>query len=102
MVKDVNPKEAQELMKGVAVVVDVRTAGEHRSENLGEELNLDIYQDFHDRIQELDKEKTYLVYCRTGSRSYHAARIMEELGFRDVYNLKGGIKGWKSSGYSTA
>ncbi len=44
-------------------------------------------------------EKTYLVYCQSGTRSARAAQIMSELGFTKVYNMRGGIAKWKDAGY---
>ena len=45
--------------------------------------------DLRDRLDELDKSKKYLVYCRTGLRSYIACRILIQNGF-DVQNITGG------------
>jgi len=47
----------------------------------------------------LDKNKTYLIYCRTGHRSGIAKSIFKQLGFREVENMVGGINRWKEEGY---
>jgi rhodanese-related sulfurtransferase len=62
-------------------------------------MNLDFYApDFREWLAQLDREKTYLVYCRTGHRSGETVNFMKELGFRRVYDLQGGILAWQSAG----
>ena len=60
-------------------------------------LNIDIHkgQGFIYKLEELDKTKTYYVYCRSGARSGQACKIMSELGFEKAYNLVGGILAWQ-------
>jgi len=52
-------------------------------------------------LNNLDKNKTYLIYCRSGARSGSALDIMAELNFREVYNILGGINQWKAEGFPT-
>jgi rhodanese-related sulfurtransferase len=55
-------------------------------------MNYDVMRpDFKQRVANLDPAKTYFVYCQSGRRSAKACRIMTELGFQKVVNLKGGI-----------
>jgi len=42
----------------------------------------------------IDKNKEIFVYCHSGARSYNACKILEQLGFKTVYNLIGGISEW--------
>jgi rhodanese-related sulfurtransferase len=46
------------------------------------------------QIKNLPKDKTYLIYCRSGNRSAQACEIMGEEGFENVKNLSGGIMRW--------
>ena len=46
-----------------------------------------------------DKNKNYLVYCRSGNRSGSSLEIMEELGFKEAYHISGGLSEWKSEGF---
>ena len=80
-----------------AVVLDVRTEGEFDEGNIPNAINIDIYkgQGFIYKLEELDKSKTYYVYCRSGARSGQACKIMNELGFEKAYNLVGGILAWE-------
>jgi rhodanese-related sulfurtransferase len=43
---------------------------------------------------ELDPGAEIVFQCHTGVRSYHAARYLQRLGFKSVYNLRGGIEAW--------
>lgn len=76
------------------VIVDVRTSGEFKTGHIEGALNIDVsLPNFKEEIDQLDKNKKYLVYCRSGNRSKFAGRIMEGLGFKEVYDLDGGIVG---------
>ncbi|MBK6680080.1 MAG: rhodanese-like domain-containing protein [Ignavibacteriales bacterium] len=79
-----------------AVLIDVRTPEENNEKRLPNSINLDIYApDFHAEILKLDKTKSYYLYCRSGSRSFHAGLFMSQNGFKKIYNLDCGILGWK-------
>ncbi len=77
-------------------ILDVRTPGEIAEGVIsGATLFLDYQSaDFETQLESLDKEKTYLVYCRSGNRSGKAAAMMEGKGFKKIYNLDGGVSGW--------
>ncbi|MCY7363242.1 MAG: rhodanese-like domain-containing protein [Ignavibacteria bacterium] len=83
-------------------ILDVRTAAECDSGYIEGALNIDFYNtDFKNLLSKLDKNKTYLVYCRVGRRSGLTCNTLNELGFTKLYNLKGGIKEWRAAGFST-
>ena len=97
-----NDIEIDEFKKKMAsekyVLVDVRTVEEFTDGHIEGALNIDYFSaTFSDEISKLGLEKSALVYCRSGNRSGKAMKIMKELGFKEVYNLEGGIKGWISS-----
>ena len=79
-----------------AVVLDVRTDAEVAEGIIENAIHLDIYkgQEFINDIEDLDKSKSYYVYCRSGNRSGQACQIMEQLGFQNAYNLEGGMLEW--------
>ena len=78
-----------------AVVLDVRTPEEFAEGNIEGAINIDFKApDFEQKIGELDKNKTYLVYCLSGIRSKKAADRMSELGFESLYVLNGGYSAW--------
>ena len=85
---------------GAATILDVRTPTEFERERLRDAVNLDVSQGvFGDRVARFDRQKTYLVYCQSGTRSARAAQTMSELGFTKVYTMRGGIAKWKDAGY---
>lgn len=78
-----------------AVIIDVRTKAEYFNIRIPNSVLIDIYtRDFSERVDKLDREKSYLIYCRSGRRSRKAANKMSKMGFRKIYNLTGGITGW--------
>lgn len=81
------------------VVLDVRTPAEFAAGHLPNAVNVDVESpDFASRIATLDKEASYAVYCRSGSRSGVAVEQMVDEGFTDVQHLAGGIVDWQSKG----
>jgi rhodanese-related sulfurtransferase len=80
-----------------AVILDVRTESEWDEGIIANAIKLDINkgQAFIYGLEELDKNKNYYVYCRSGVRSAKACEMMNELGFKNTYNLMGGILNWE-------
>lgn len=79
------------------VILDVRTPDEFASGHIGDAINIDYNSPlFRNNLARLDKEKTYLVYCRTGRRSSSAVQTMLELGFTHIYRISGDIVKWQS------
>jgi|SRR5665648_16148 len=105
--ENITPEEAYILIQENKdnpnfVILDVRTPEEFLGEYIENAINLDYYSDtFRDDLDKLDKNKTYLIYCRSGRRSENALNIMKELDFKEVYNMLGGITKWKSEGLPT-
>lgn len=100
--KHVDAAEFKKLLESNpnAVLIDVRTAGEVTSSKIKGAQNIDIRSSsFRSKVAELDKSKTYFVYCRSGGRSNSAMNYMSSHGY-SVFNLKGGILSWQSSGYN--
>ena len=104
VIKNVSPVQADEVIranKGNAnfIIIDVRTPAEYAGGHLAEAVNIDFNApDFKDKINLLDKSKTYFVYCRTANRSSSAVKVMAEIGFKDIYNMTGGITEWQAEG----
>ena len=79
-----------------SVILDVRTQDEVEEGKIPNAIHIDIYkgQGFIDEVEALDKSKNYFVYCRSGARSAQACSIMNQLGFKNTYNLVGGFSQW--------
>ncbi|MCU0382533.1 MAG: rhodanese-like domain-containing protein [Cyclobacteriaceae bacterium] len=81
------------------VLLDVRTTEEFNAGHLPGAMLLDYYNDdFKKSAAQLDKTKPVFVYCKTGGRSKSATSILRDLGFKEVYDLDGGITAWKKAG----
>ncbi|MFA7229033.1 MAG: rhodanese-like domain-containing protein [Melioribacteraceae bacterium] len=93
---DIDSKKFEQMIDAdESVILDVRTSEEFSAERIPNAILIDIYQsDFASRIDKLDRAKKYLVYCRSGHRSHTACKLMIQMGFNEVYNLKDGIIRW--------
>ena len=84
---------------GQVTFIDVRTPEEYDEGHIkGAVLLPVIDSDFPQKVGELPKDKTYVVYCRTGNRSQYAKKIMVAAGL-SVIHMDGGIVAWKRAGY---
>ncbi|MDZ4758550.1 MAG: thioredoxin domain-containing protein [Bacteroidota bacterium] len=81
-----------------APIVDVRTPDEFSNGHLQNAKNIDWNGiDFQKEISTLDKSKPVFVYCLSGGRSSSAANQMRSDGFKEVYELSGGIMKWRAA-----
>jgi rhodanese-related sulfurtransferase len=81
------------------ITLDVRTPGEFNEGHIEGAQLIDFQSgNFENEIATLDKSKTYAVYCRSGSRSGQAVKVMSDAGFTSVYNLNGGVIDWAGAG----
>jgi len=98
---DITPTQAAELIKAKGAdplfkVIDVRTTEEFAVNRIEGAQNYDFKAiDFKEQIEPLNKDGVYLVYCRGGVRSARAMNQMKEWGFKQVYNLGGGLMNWQ-------
>ena len=79
-----------------AVIIDVRTREEFESGYLKNAQLIDIMQpqSFMDAVNKLDKNKNYYMYCRSGNRSGQACQFLDAQGYKNTYNLQGGMLDW--------
>lgn len=78
------------------LLIDVRTLEENKSLRIPNSKNIDLHKpNFADQIEKLNRSQSYLIYCRSGSRSHSACQQMKRMGFEKVYNLRGGIISWR-------
>ena len=96
---DLSQEEWEEQLQNDAnaFILDVRTEDEVAEGYIPNATNIDIHmgQSFLDAIEELDKSKSYYVYCRSGARSGKACAIMNSIGIENAYNLEGGFMNWE-------
>lgn len=93
--KNLSGKEfKEELKKSNGILLDVRTPGEYAAGTINGSRNMDMMSsNFKASVNNLDKNKEYFLFCRSGNRSAQACSMMAKDGFK-VYNLKGGIGEW--------
>ena len=103
-VLDVTSQEAFDLIQKNHgnpgfIILDVRTSSEFQERHIDGALNIDVnLPSFSEELEQLDRNGTYLVYCRSGNRSRTALAIMEDLGFTRIYHLTNGITEWVDAG----
>ena len=90
---DIDYKKMSEIIENEStVVVDVRTADEFNSFRIKNSINIDYYSKvFLDSISLFKDKKNIILYCRSGRRSYYAAKLLQQKGFNNIYNLEGGV-----------
>jgi rhodanese-related sulfurtransferase len=99
--EDIFPLEAWELISNNregndVVTIDVSTPPEYKDLHLEGAINVNLLSRFFkSRLDIMDKDKTYLVYCKVGGRSKIAQKLMKQFGFRTVYNVVGGMLLWE-------
>ena len=93
------PEFAEKIKQdATAMIIDVRTPEEYAQGHLINAVNYDWNGDgFEQQEAGLDKSKPLYVYCLSGGRSSSAAGKLRKDGFKEVYELKGGIMKWRAS-----
>lgn len=96
--KNVDSGELEQIIRENGreiVLIDVRTEGEHYQGHIPNSLNINVLgPNFVDTLSNLDKDKSYYVYCASGNRSKTACGQMAYMGFSDITNLRMGMMGW--------
>lgn len=93
MENDINYEIAKKLLREKnGVLIDVRSKQEYEEGHLPTAIHISLY-DLQKQIEKNVKDKSQLlvVCCATGNRSMQAKQILEEMGYEEVYNLKGGL-----------
>ena len=90
---------AQQLkVSSGAQLVDVRTPEEFGEGHIEGATNINYHDaDFKSQLEQLNKEKPVFVYCRSGGRSGRSMKDFKDLGFKKVYDLKGGFNAWSKA-----
>ena len=98
-IKVISPQEVKDAVynQNPHQLVDVRTLEEFKEGHLDKAQNICVTDDdFEKNIVKLDKDKPVYLYCRSGVRSAKAAKIMKDLGFKEIYDMEGGYLNWES------
>jgi len=101
---DITSREAWKLIRENAgnpdfIILDVRTPLEFFNSRIPGAINLDYYNpEFKKNLTQLEPGKTYLVYCKSGTRSAAAVNLMGAMKFKSFFHLAKGIDEWKNEG----
>ena len=75
------------------IIVDIRDDASYSEAHIPGAINIPL-NELGYRVFSLDKNRDIIVYCFVGVTSEVACQILVNVGFKDVYNVKGGIKAW--------
>lgn len=90
--KQVYVTQVRDLVENGECIIDVREVNEFKNGNIKGAINIPLSQ-LRDRVNEIPKDRTLYIHCRSAQRSYNAALALQQLGFDDVYNVAGGYLG---------
>lgn len=86
------------MNKDNITIVDVRTPEEYQNGHLKTAQNINYFDsDFQEKMALFDKEKPLYIYCKSGNRSGKAGKIIQKMGFKEVYDLQGGVSAWSGA-----
>ena len=89
----------EKMVDKEVIVLDVRTPEETALGKIEKAVEINVLDaSFAEKIEELNKDKTYLVYCKSGGRSVKACNAMSNAGFKNLYNLPDGYTKWSQEG----
>ena len=86
------------ISNGDVHLIDVRTPKEFREAHIEQALNVDFFsKDFSEQLGGFNSDEPVYIYCRSGKRSGKSVAQFQKAGFKQIYNLDGGILGWISA-----
>jgi len=91
-IKQISPRELDQK-KGI-MLLDVRTDKEYEGGHIPGAVHVQL-SDIGDRVKKLKKDKDVVVYCQNGNRSIWAIKRLMGMGYKSLFNLKGGFNAWK-------
>jgi rhodanese-related sulfurtransferase len=92
----ISPQDLIRLQNQGALIIDLRNAEAFSAGHIGGARRMDSAEMLTagDSLKKF-KEKNVVVYCESGSTGAAAARVLLRQGFKQVFNLKGGVTGWR-------
>jgi rhodanese-related sulfurtransferase len=91
-IKQLSPKELDQK-KGM-MIIDVRTHKEYLKGHIPGAVHVQL-GDIGDKIRKIKKDKELVVYCQNGRQSIWAIKRLMGMGYKNLFNLKGGYHAWK-------
>lgn len=81
------------------ILLDVRAPQEYEDNHIVGAINIPVAE-LRTRYSELNRDKAIVLVCSSGNRSSLGASILEQQGFKDLYNVSGGMTGYSAAGYT--
>ena len=98
-IENINAEKLKELQQAGIPVIDIRTKKEYDQGHIPGVMHLDFFSsDFLEKIKAQDLSKPIVIHCASGGRSGKAAKMLQDAGFKMVYDYSGGFSDWKSKG----
>jgi rhodanese-related sulfurtransferase len=91
-IKQISPRDLDQR-KGM-VLLDVRPDKEYEQGHIPGAVHVPL-TDIGSKVKKLKKDKELVVYCRSGNQSIWAIKRLMGMGYKNLYNLKGGYRAWK-------
>lgn len=89
----------QYLKEEPAILLDVRQFFEFRGRRIKDAVNAPSSKHLYVIVDTMDRKGAFFLYCTDGFRSRQAAELLYDRGFRNIYNLRGGMIAWKREGF---
>jgi rhodanese-related sulfurtransferase len=100
-IKQVSVEQANEVVaKNNVQFIDVRTVEEYKSGHATKAVNMPL-DGLENELAKLDKNKPVYVICQSGKRSQKGSEILNQAGFKEVYNITGGTSAWMGANLPT-
>ena len=91
---NISMEKLKDMEDEAYIIIDVRSPQEYREGHIENAISIPEYELKNRAKKELkDLERPIIVYCSTGHRSKRAQKILEQMGYTEVYNLE---NGWKN------
>jgi rhodanese-related sulfurtransferase len=100
-VTQISAEDLHEMVTGSEkfILLDVRAPLEFEDEHIEGAINIPV-ADLRERYTELKKEDAIILHCSSGNRSSLGVSILRQKGFKNLYNVAGGMTGYSAAGYA--
>ncbi len=87
-------KAAALLEDSKVIIIDVRSKEPYSEGHIPNAKNIPL-KELEEKITQLNKNDIYLIVCKTGKTSETASSLLAKNGFKQIYNLSGGMDSWE-------
>ena len=90
--KQVHSYNVRDILQNSGVIIDVREKDEYEQSHIIGAKNIPL-SEIRNRLDEIPKNEPLYIHCRSGQRSYNAVLLLQQKGFKNVFNISGGFMG---------